>query len=66
MFRASRCSDRWAVRTGWPSFTRPLEAGDIAEKEDRSWFLVQTEVRSRQGDSQVGKVFRRPQSAGLR
>src|SRR3972149_9329253 len=40
--------------TGWPSFTKPLEPGNIVEKEDRGWFMVRTEVRSRHGDSHLG------------
>ncbi|MGA1791844.1 MAG: peptide-methionine (R)-S-oxide reductase MsrB, partial [bacterium] len=49
--------DKFKSGTGWPSFTRPLEPGNIVEKEDRSLFTKRTEVRSRHGDSHLGHVF---------
>ena len=49
--------DKYKSGTGWPSFTRPLEAGNIQEKEDRKLFSVRTEVRSTHGDSHLGHVF---------
>ncbi len=49
--------DKFDSGTGWPSFTRPLEADNVVEKEDRKLFLKRTEVRSRQGDSHLGHVF---------
>src|SRR5271169_5127976 len=49
--------DKYESGTGWPSFTKPLEPGNIVEKEDRSWFSVRTEVRSKHADSHVGHVF---------
>ena len=39
--------DKFESGTGWPSFTRPLEPGNIVEKEDKSFFTTRTEVRSR-------------------
>jgi peptide methionine sulfoxide reductase msrA/msrB len=50
-------TDKYDSRTGWPSFTRPLEPGNIVEKEDRRLFTVGTEVRSRHGNSHLGHVF---------
>jgi len=59
--------DKYESGTGWPSFTKPLEPGNIAEKEDRSWFSVRTEVRSKHADSHVGHVFNDgPKPTGLR
>ncbi|PIQ89694.1 MAG: methionine sulfoxide reductase [Candidatus Omnitrophica bacterium CG11_big_fil_rev_8_21_14_0_20_42_13] len=59
--------DKFKSGTGWPSFTRPLEPDNIVEKEDRSWFSVRTEVRSRQADSHLGHVFDDgPAPGGLR
>jgi methionine-R-sulfoxide reductase len=53
--------------TGWPSFTRPLEPDNVAEREDRSLLLPRTEVRSRQADSHLGHVFDDgPAPTGLR
>ena len=53
--------------SGWPSFTRPLEPGNVVQKEDRSLFMVRTEVRSRRGNSHLGHVFDDgPPPTGLR
>ena len=59
--------DKYDSGTGWPSFTRPLESGNIKEKEDRSLFSVRTEVRSKNADSHLGHVFDDgPEPTGLR
>lgn len=59
--------DKYDSRTGWPSFTRPLEPENIVEKEDRSFFMVRTEVRSKNGDSHLGHLFPDgPAPTGLR
>ena len=59
--------DKYDSGTGWPSFTRPLEPGNVAEREDRSLLLPRTEVRSRQADSHLGHVFDDgPAPTGLR
>jgi methionine-R-sulfoxide reductase len=59
--------DKYDSGTGWPSFTKPLEPGNIVEKEDRGWFSVRTEVRSKNADSHVGHVFNDgPRPTGLR
>jgi peptide methionine sulfoxide reductase msrA/msrB len=59
--------DKFESGTGWPSFTRPLVPANIVEKEDRSWFSVRTEVRSKHADSHLGHVFDDgPPPTGLR
>jgi peptide methionine sulfoxide reductase msrA/msrB len=60
-------ADKFDSGTGWPSFTRPVDPNFIAEKVDRSHFMVRTEVRSRFGDSHLGHVFPDgPPPTGLR
>lgn len=59
--------DKFASGTGWPSFSRPLEPNNVVEVEDRGFFMVRTEVRSRQADSHLGHVFEDgPKPTGLR
>lgn len=59
--------DKFDSGTGWPSFTRPLIKDNIALKEDRQFFSVRTEVRSKKGDSHLGHVFDDgPPPTGLR
>ncbi|MDW7709143.1 MAG: peptide-methionine (S)-S-oxide reductase MsrA [Deferrisomatales bacterium] len=49
--------DKYDSGTGWPSFTRALEPGNVVELEDRSFFVTRVEVRSRGADSHLGHVF---------
>jgi methionine-R-sulfoxide reductase len=59
--------DKFDSGTGWPSFTRPIEPGNVVERQDRSFFTVRTEVRSRLADSHLGHVFPDgPPPTGLR
>ncbi len=62
------CSlDKYNSKTGWPSFTRPIEPDVLVEKEDRSLFSVRTEVRNKNTDSHLGHVFNDgPEPTGLR
>jgi len=59
--------DKYDSGTGWPSFTKPLEPGNILEKKDRKLFTTRTEVRSKHADSHLGHVFTDgPKPIGLR
>lgn len=49
--------DKFDSGCGWPSFTRPLEAGEVVEKRDLSHGMIRTEVRSKGADSHLGHVF---------
>jgi peptide methionine sulfoxide reductase msrA/msrB len=49
--------DKFESGTGWPSFTRPIDAGHVVSKTDSSLGIVRTEVRSSGGDSHLGHVF---------
>src|SRR5450759_626422 len=48
--------DKFDSGTGWPSFTQPVDKGEIVEKADNT-YGVRTEVRSQTADSHLGHVF---------
>lgn len=57
--------DKYDSGTGWPSFTRPLEASNIKRNGGSLYFGI--EVRSKVADSHLGHVFNDgPKPAGLR
>ena len=59
--------DKYDSGTGWPSFTRPLEARSIVERDDWKLFIKRIEVRSKKADSHLGHVFDDgPAPTGLR
>jgi methionine-R-sulfoxide reductase len=49
--------NKYDSRSGWPSFTVPLEPGNVVKKRDFGLGMIRTEVRSAQGDSHLGHVF---------
>jgi peptide methionine sulfoxide reductase msrA/msrB len=50
-------TDKFESGCGWPSFTKPINEKALIEKEDESYGMVRTEVRSKIGDSHLGHVF---------
>ncbi len=59
--------DKFDSGTGWPSFSKPLEPGNIVERKKRGWLGVRTEVRSKHADSHLGGLFDDgPPPTGLR
>ncbi len=49
--------DKFESGTGWPSFTKALDAANIVTKTDRKFFMNRTEVRSKHANSHLGHVF---------
>ncbi|QIS11753.1 peptide-methionine (R)-S-oxide reductase MsrB [Nocardia arthritidis] len=49
--------DKFDSGSGWPSFTKPIDTGNVVEKRDFSHLMIRTEVRSAHGDSHLGHVF---------
>ncbi|MGQ7269035.1 peptide-methionine (R)-S-oxide reductase MsrB [Marinobacter nauticus] len=59
--------DKYKSGTGWPSFTRPITPEAVVEREDKSFFMTRTEIRSAHADSHLGHVFDDgPAPTGLR
>jgi len=59
--------DKYESGTGWPSFTRPLDADNVVAREDHRLGMPRTEVRSKHADSHLGHVFPDgPKPTGLR
>ena len=50
-------NDKFSSGCGWPSFTQPINPGELVKKEDTSIGMKRVEVRSKIGDSHLGHVF---------
>jgi peptide-methionine (R)-S-oxide reductase len=50
-------TDKYDSGSGWPSFTRPIDAEAVTEHVDRKLWMSRTEVRSSGADSHLGHVF---------
>jgi len=49
--------DKFESGTGWPSFTRPIEADAVRAKNDYSHGMIRTEVLSVGAESHLGHLF---------
>lgn len=60
-------ADKYESGTGWPSFTRPIDEGAVASRDDRSLFMSRTESLCARCDAHLGHVFPDgPPPTGLR
>lgn len=49
--------DKYDAGCGWPSFTKPIDKGNVREFEDNSLGMDRIEVKSSVGDSHLGHIF---------
>ena len=49
--------DKYNSSCGWPSFSAPISDENIIFKEDKSYGMDRTEVKSKTGDAHLGHIF---------
>lgn len=49
--------DKYVSSCGWPSFSAPISEDNVIFKEDYSYSMNRTEVKSKSGDSHLGHIF---------
>jgi len=49
--------DKFDSGCGWPSFSRPLADKEVVQRDDHTFGMERTEVRSKTADSHLGHVF---------
>lgn len=60
-------TDKYKSGTGWPSFTKPLEEGNVISLTDDSYGMIRIEVKSLYADSHLGHLFNDgPEPTGMR
>lgn len=60
-------ADKYESGSGWPSFTKPIDARVISKPIDKELGMARVEVRSKLGNSHLGHVFYDgPAPTGLR
>ena len=50
-------TDKYDSRSGWPSFTAPIDSSNVVKNVDNTFGMKRTEIRSAHGDSHLGHLF---------
>ena len=50
-------SDKYQSSCGWPAFSKSIDENTVISREDNSFGMERTEVKSRAGNSHLGHVF---------